>query len=259
QPFFAQPALHLRTRRERVQTGPKLHLDGLELDLADFQLPRPGGNAAEQHSDSRVAGELGELCRRHRSDAVAAVVEDEPLFTRNAMAAQPQADLLRERFDHFGIAHRRRRAEHQRSRAGDVAARVRIRPADVADDEVRLAQPLPRPSTRSRARSTACSGASSSSSFGRWFSQSASAPPFSIKAMVSARPARRSGESPSARAPISARARTRSGARLVIASAAYPPSEAPTRTSSPSCSSSKEAAQSSSDSPRPYKRGVETS
>ena len=41
-----------------------------------------------------------------------------------------------------------------------------------------------------------------------------------LGAIVSARPARRSVESPSARAPTSASARTRSGARLVIASAA---------------------------------------
>ena len=52
------------------------------------------------------------------------------------MAAQPQRDLLREGGGGRLVRAGRRRAEHERARAGDVAAHVRIGTADVADDEI---------------------------------------------------------------------------------------------------------------------------
>ena len=59
--------------------------------------------------------------------------------------AQPQRDLLRELGDRVVVGARRRRAEHERARAGDVTAHVRVRPAHVADDEVVFAEVLGEP------------------------------------------------------------------------------------------------------------------
>ena len=114
QVLLAEPAFELRSGRQRVEPGLELSLDRLELDLAGCELVRPGGDAAEQHGHARMARELGELGRRHRADAVAAVINDEPFLAGDAVPAQSQAHLSGERFDHLGIAHRRRRAEHER-------------------------------------------------------------------------------------------------------------------------------------------------
>src|SRR4051794_32714935 len=46
QPCLAQPALYLGPRRESIQPRLQLHLHRLELDLAGFQLARPGCDAA---------------------------------------------------------------------------------------------------------------------------------------------------------------------------------------------------------------------
>src|SRR5881392_4017792 len=107
--LLAPPTIDLVPRGQRVDPRLELDLDWLELDLANLQIARPGGDPAEQHCDARVAGQLGELSRRHRADAVAAIVENEPLVTGDAVAAEAQADLLGERLDHIGIAHRWRR------------------------------------------------------------------------------------------------------------------------------------------------------
>ena len=80
--------------------------------------------------------ELCHLRSGHRADAVAAVVEHEPLAARHPVPAQAQPDLRRERLEHGRIAHRRRRPEHERSRRRDMTARVSVRPTDVADDEI---------------------------------------------------------------------------------------------------------------------------
>src|SRR5262249_24043596 len=98
------------------------------------------GVAAGEDGTVRRAGELRELRRRHCPDAVTTVVEHEPLLTGDPVAAKTEADLLGQRLDHFGIAHRRRRAQHERPRPGDVASRVGVRPAYVADDAVRRTQ-----------------------------------------------------------------------------------------------------------------------
>ena len=126
----------LVARRQGLEVRRPLHAHLLELDLTRLDRARPGGDAAEEHGDPRVAGELGELRRRHRADPVAAVVEDEPLLAGDAVAAQPQADLGRERLDRGPVGHRRRRPEHERLRAGQVPARVRIRPAHVAEEQI---------------------------------------------------------------------------------------------------------------------------
>ena len=139
QPLPPTAPLDLIAGGQRVEARLELDLDRLELDLTDLLIARPRGDAAEQHGDPRVAGQFGELSRRHRADAVAAVVEHKPLLAGDAVAAQAQADLLRERLDHIGVAHRRRRAEDQRPRPRNVPAGVRVRPTHIADHEVGLA------------------------------------------------------------------------------------------------------------------------
>ena len=106
---------------------------------------RPAGHAAEQDGDVRMPGELGHLERRHRADSVAAVDEHEPLAARDPVPPQPQRDLLRERRHRRLVGAGRRRAEHERARAGDVAAHVRVRAAHVADDEILVPEMLLQP------------------------------------------------------------------------------------------------------------------
>src|SRR6185503_8235424 len=118
------------------ETRLEARLDWLQLDLSDCGVSRPAGEAAEQYRDPRMSRELRHLRGRHRADAVAAVVQHEPLFAGDAVAAQTQADLRGERLEHLAVAHRRRRPEHEWARPGDVPAGVRIRPAHVAEDEV---------------------------------------------------------------------------------------------------------------------------
>ena len=89
--------------------------------------------------------ELGHLRRRHRADAVAAVDEHEPLAARDPVPPQPQRDLLRERARRLLVRRGRRRAEHERPRARDVAAHVRVRTANVAHDEIVVAEMLREP------------------------------------------------------------------------------------------------------------------
>src|SRR5262249_24337389 len=71
--------------------------------------------------------------------------EHEPLTPRDAVPPQPQRDLLRERPRRFLVRRGRRGAEHERPRAGDVPAHVRVWPPDVPDDEVVLAEMLGEP------------------------------------------------------------------------------------------------------------------
>ena len=85
------------------------------------------------------------LGRGGRADAVAPVVEDEPLGAGDAVAAQPSLNLDRELPDDLAVGQRRRRAEHERDRARQVAAAVSVRAAHVAEHEVRLAQVLLHP------------------------------------------------------------------------------------------------------------------
>ena len=84
--------------------------------------------------------ELRHLRGWHRSDAVAAVVEHQPLLAGDAVAPQPQADLRRKRLEHRPVAHRRRRAEDERLRSRDVAACVRIRAAHVPEEHVAVGE-----------------------------------------------------------------------------------------------------------------------
>ena len=87
-----------------------------------------------------MPGQLRHLGSGHRTHAVATVVEDEPFLAGDAVAAKTQANLRRERLEHLAVAHRRRGAEHERPRAGNMAARVRVRPAHVAEHEVLRAE-----------------------------------------------------------------------------------------------------------------------
>ena len=101
-----------------------------------------------------MAGELGHLRGRHRADAVAAIDEHEPLVTGDAVTAEPQRHLLRELRDRRLVCAGRRRAEHERARAGDVTAHVRVRAAHVADDEVGLGEVRGEPRRVDDARSS---------------------------------------------------------------------------------------------------------
>jgi hypothetical protein len=108
----------------------------LQLDLAGLRLAAPGRQAAEEHCNARMPGELRHLRGGHRADAVAAVVENQPLLAGDAVTPEAQGHLRRERLQQVAVAHRRRRAEHQRLRARDVATRVRVGPTDVAEEEI---------------------------------------------------------------------------------------------------------------------------
>ena len=92
-----------------------------------------------------MPGKLGHLRGGHRADAVAAVVEHEPFLSGDAVTAQAQTDLRGERLEHRPVAHRRRRPEHERLRTGDVPARVRIRPANVPEEEIAIGEVLLQP------------------------------------------------------------------------------------------------------------------
>src|SRR4051794_14469929 len=83
-----------------------------------------------------VTRQLRHLRGGHRTDTVAAVVQHQPLVTGDTVTPEPQADLRGEWLEHGPVAHRRRRPEHQRPRAGDMPTSVRVRAADVADDEI---------------------------------------------------------------------------------------------------------------------------
>ena len=131
-----EPARKLVARRNGVEARFEAGLHRMQLDLPDLQLARPRSNAAEENGDARMSRELRHLRRGHRAHAVAAVVEDEPLVAGHAVTPQAQADLRRERLQHLAIAHRRRRAQNERPRTGNVSARVRVRPAHVAEEQV---------------------------------------------------------------------------------------------------------------------------
>ena len=137
---IVESAEKLVARRHRIEARLERRLDRVQLDLADLGLAAPRGEAAEQHRNARMSGELGHLRRGHRADTVAAVVEHQALVAGDAVAAQSKPDLRRERLQHVAVAHRRRRSEHERARAGNVPACMRVRPAHVAEHEILRAE-----------------------------------------------------------------------------------------------------------------------
>jgi hypothetical protein len=136
QSLVVEPACQLRSRRDRVEARLERRLHRVQLHLADLQLVRPPRNPAAQHCDARMTGELRHLHGRHGADTVAAVIEHESLVTRHSVTAKPQPDLGCECLQHLRVAHGRRRSEHERPRARNVPARVRVRPAHVAEEEI---------------------------------------------------------------------------------------------------------------------------
>ena len=92
-----------------------------------------------------MAGHQRRLLRGGGADAVAAVVEDEPLLAGDAVAAEPPLHLDRELLHRLARRERRRRAEHERDRAGQMPALVRVRTAHVAEHQVFLAEVLLHP------------------------------------------------------------------------------------------------------------------
>src|SRR5439155_13946900 len=91
-----EPRRELRVGRQRLGARLELRLHGLELRRTLLEVARPAGDAAEQNRDARVAGQLGELRRRHRAHSVSAVVEHERLLPGDPVAAEAKADLARE-------------------------------------------------------------------------------------------------------------------------------------------------------------------
>ena len=145
---IVEPARKLLPRRECL----RIRLESASASRTGSSSTAPSSRSPSQPAmpprriaTLRMPRELGHLRRRHRADAVAAVDEHEPLAARDPVPPQPQRDLLRERARRFLVRRRRRRAEHERPRARDVAAHVRVRAADVADDEIVLAEMLREP------------------------------------------------------------------------------------------------------------------
>ena len=126
-------------------------LDTLVSHYRQHELPdifnkvKPVPDAAEEDRNAWMPRQLGHLRRRHRADPVAAVDEHEPLAARDPVPPQPQRDLLREGARRLLVRRGGRRAEHERPRARDVAAHVRVRAADIADDEIVLPEMLDEP------------------------------------------------------------------------------------------------------------------
>jgi len=146
QRLVAEAGHQLLARRQRVRVRLEVGLaHRLELDRSLLELPLPPRDAAEEDRHLGVSGELGHLRRRHRADAVAAVEQHESFAARDPVAPQAQGDLLREHARRLLVCRRRRRAEHERPRAGDVAAHVRVRPTHVPDHEIVLVQVLGEP------------------------------------------------------------------------------------------------------------------
>ena len=114
----------------------------MQLDRADLELARPRGHAAEQHSDPWMPCKFRHLCSRHCTHAVATVIQDKPFLAGDTVPAEPEADFGRKRLEHRAVAHRRRRAEDERLRPGNVPARVRIRPAHVPEENVLVVEVL---------------------------------------------------------------------------------------------------------------------
>ena len=102
----------------RLERGLRL----LELDRALLDLARPGGEPACEDRDARVARERGRLGRGRGSDAVSAVVEDEPLARRRRRGG-PAAAAPRPRTP--GPSRGRRAEEASRGRAGPSPADAR--------------------------------------------------------------------------------------------------------------------------------------
>src|SRR5204862_3411514 len=131
----------LSTRRERAQGRLERGLaHRFELHRPVRELALPIRHAAEQVRDSAVPRELGQLRRRHGSHRVAAVDEHQALRAVEPVPSQTKSDLLRELNHSCVVGARRRRTEHERARAGNVTARVCVRPAHVADHEIVLAE-----------------------------------------------------------------------------------------------------------------------
>ena len=105
---IVQPLTQLVDRGHGLE--PRIELVSVLVQLHHplFELSRPGRQTAGHHRHRLVAGQLRELRRRRCPDAVAAVVEDEPLLPRHPMTAQAQGNLGGERGHHLAVGHRRR-------------------------------------------------------------------------------------------------------------------------------------------------------
>src|SRR5581483_9353060 len=111
---IVEPPAQLLERRYGLEAGLELVATLVQLHHSFLELARPGGKAARHHRHCRVARELGELSRRGSLDVLAAVVEDETLLARDAVAAQAKPDLRSEAGEDLAVGDRSRRAEHER-------------------------------------------------------------------------------------------------------------------------------------------------
>jgi hypothetical protein len=81
-----ETAAQLLERRHRLEVRVELVSVLVQLHHPLLELTLPRRQAARQHRDRRMPSELRELRRGRRSDAVAAVVEHEPLLAGDAVA-----------------------------------------------------------------------------------------------------------------------------------------------------------------------------
>ena len=93
----------------------------------------------------RVTREQSGLGGGGGADTVTAVVEDEALRAGDPVPPEAPLHLDCELPHDLAVGQRRRRAEHERDRPRQVSAAVCVRTANVAEDEVRLAQVLLHP------------------------------------------------------------------------------------------------------------------
>src|SRR6185503_1206797 len=142
---IVQPLAQLLPGRHRVEPWLERGLGLLELDRALLELARPRRDPAGEHADLRMAGDERGLLGGGGADAVAAVVEHEALLPGHAVAAEPPLYLNGELLHGLAGRQGRRRTEHERDRAGQVAALVCIRAPNVAEHEALLAQVLLHP------------------------------------------------------------------------------------------------------------------
>ena len=175
------------------------------------------------------------LRRGRGADAVAAVVEHEPLLPGDPVAAEPPLHLDRELLHGLARRQRRRRAEHERDRARQMPALVCVRPAARrrAPGRPRPGAPAPRPRRRAAAAQTsarnpvsAALNSSGCSKFGRW-----RAPAKPGKAPLRRR-ARRAGRPPRAEEGVVLATASSTGPRIartssVVAGRGSPPRRKP--------------------------------
>src|SRR5262245_17877152 len=97
EPRVTEAAEQLLPGRYGVEAWRQLHLALPQLDDTGLQLAMPGGESAGEYGNAGMTGQLRDLRHRGSRDAVAPVVEDEPLLPCDSVPAQPEPHLRGER------------------------------------------------------------------------------------------------------------------------------------------------------------------